>query len=350
VVGGFVHYAKVVLVEFTGRSLPDIPLGIACVALSAWVAYRDVKASARLMLYIELVSVMVISSVFALLLWQHGPHVDTAQLSLHGVSFSGVRLGLVLAMFSFVGFESATTLGEEVRNPLRTIPRAVIQSALISGMFFMVASYTEVLAFPASAGPLDQSDAPLSVLAKVAGVSRLGPFIDVCAMITMLSCALACVTAAARVLLLMSHNGLVPGRLRGVHAHNRTPHVAVVAAAVVTLLLSVPLSAGNVSGETIYDWMGSLATYGFLVVYALVAVALPLYLKARQKLTASAVALSVVSVAAMALVLAGTLYPVPEAPKNWLPYIFLLYLAAAAGINGWQARQPAGQPAPEPLP
>jgi len=109
VVGGFVHYANVVLAEFVGRTLPDIPLGIACVLLSAWVAYRDVKASARMMLYIELVSVLVISTVFALLLWQHGLHFDAAQLSLHGVNFSGVRLGLVLAMFSFVGFESATT-------------------------------------------------------------------------------------------------------------------------------------------------------------------------------------------------------------------------------------------------
>jgi amino acid transporter len=125
--------------------------------------------------------------------------------------------------------------------------------------------------------------------------------------------------------------------------------VAVLATAIVTMLLSVPLSAGKVSGETIYDWMGSLATYGFLVVYALVAIALPLYLKRRQKLTVSSVVLSVLAVAAMALVLAGTLYPVPEAPKNWLPYIFLFYLAVAAGCNGWQARQARCQPALEPL-
>jgi amino acid transporter len=169
-------------------------------------------------------------------------------------------------------------------------------------------------------------------------------------MITMLSCTLACVTAASRVLLLMSHNGLAPARLRSIHAHNRTPHVAVMATAVVTLLLSVPLSAWKVSGETIYDWMGSLATYGFIVVYALVAVALPIYLKRRQKLTYASISLSVLAVAAMILVLAGTLYPVPEAPLNWLPYIFLLYLAVAAGFNSWQARQPRSLPsAMEPL-
>jgi amino acid transporter len=342
VVGGFDHYANVVLGDFLGRSVSDVPLGIVCVALSTWVAYRDVKASARLMLYIELVSVAVISSLFALLLWQHGLHFDAAQLSLKGATFPGIRLGLVLAMFSFVGFESATTLGAEVRDPLRTIPRAIIQSVLVSGLFFVAASYTEVLAFPPTgSGTLDQSQAPMSVLANVAGVARLGPFMDVCALITMLSCTLACGTASARVLFLMSRNGLVPVGLGAVHERNRTPHTAVIATAVATLLLSVPLSAGKISGETIYDWMGSLATYGFIVAYALVAIALPIYLKRREGLSLISIGLSALTVAAMVLVLAGTLYPVPEAPKNWLPYLFLLYLAAAVGFNAWQSRQTA---------
>ena len=59
-------------------------------------------------------------------------------LGLHGVKPSAVRLGVVLALFSFVGFESATTLGAEARNPLKTIPRAVVQSAFFTGLFFIV--------------------------------------------------------------------------------------------------------------------------------------------------------------------------------------------------------------------
>jgi hypothetical protein len=43
----------------------------------------------------------------------------------------------------------------------------------------------------------------------------------------------------------------------------------------------------------------------------------------------------------MALVLAGTLYPIPDPPKNYLPYLFLLYLAVGAGCNQlWSRRQP----------
>jgi amino acid transporter len=114
-----------------------------------------------------------------------------------------------------------------------------------------------------------------------------------------------------------------------------------------TMLFPVVLSLMKVNGETIYDWMGSLATYGFIAVYALVAVALPLHLKAEKKLSLPIVALATASVLAMALVLEGTLYPVPDAPKNWLPYLFLAYLGAAVGWHQWQTR--SGRPHLQPI-
>jgi amino acid transporter len=337
VVGGFVHYANVVLGEFLGKTAPAWILAAFAALISIWIAYRDVRVSARLMVYIEVVSVVLISFVFVLLLWRRGLHFDPVQLKLTGVNFSGVRLGMVLAMFSFVGFESATTLGEEARHPLRNIPRAVLQSVMLSGLFFIAASYTEVLGFPASAGTLDQSAAPLSALSMAAGVRRLGPFIDICAMVSMFACTLACVTAAARVLLLMAHNGIVHRGLAKTHAKNGTPHAAVIATGAGTILLSVGLIIFKVSGETIYDWMGTLATYGFIVVYALVAIALPIHLKQLGKMTAGTVVLAILAVAAMVMVLEGTLYPVPDFPKNYLPYLFLAYLACGVGWHWFSA-------------
>jgi amino acid transporter len=338
VVGGFVHYANVVLGEFFRVSAAPLLLAVLSVAVSVAVAYRDVKISTRLMAYIELVSVLSISVVFVMVLWNRGLHVDPAQFQLRGVHWSGVRLGIVLAMFSFVGFESATTLGEEAKSPLRTIPRAVLQSALLAGLFFITASYTEVVGFPASAGTLDQSASPMGALATAAGAPRLGPLIDIGAMISMFACVLACVTAAARVLLMMSHNGMTHRWMSRTHDRNSTPHTAVLITGLATVLLAAGLVLSKVSGVTIYDWMGSLATYGFITVYALVAVALPLHLKAQAKLSPAIVALATVSVLAMILVLEGTLYPVPEPPKNWLPYMFLAYLAVGIGWHAWQNR------------
>jgi len=337
VTGGFVHYANVVTLEFTGFSAPAVPMAILAVLASIWIAYRDVKVSAQLMVWVELASVILISAVFVMLLWHRGLHVDPAQFTLKGVHFSGVRLGLVLAMFSFVGFESATTLGEEARHPLKMIPRAVIQSAVLSGLFYIVASYTEVLGFPASAGALNDNAAPMSVLSIAAGVPKLGPVLDVAAMVSMFACTLACVTAAARVLLLMSVNGIAPSSMGRVHKRNHTPHFAVMATGAATMIFPVVLAAMKVGGPTIYDWLGSLATYGFITVYALVAVALPLHLRQLQTLHAGVIILAAAAVAAMILVLAGTLYPIPEAPKNWLPYLFLLYLVVAVGWHGSQS-------------
>ena len=69
---------------------------------------------------------------------------------------------LVLSIFSFVGFESATTLGGEARDPLRTIPRAVLQCALLAGVFFMLCAYSEVLGLSRPVrGALNDSTSPL---------------------------------------------------------------------------------------------------------------------------------------------------------------------------------------------
>src|SRR5580658_11268406 len=135
VIGGFYHYANLLLHDATGHGYSAVVLALLVTGISIWIACRDVKISARLMLWIEALSVTVILVVVTLLLLRHGWHWDWDELHLRGVTGSGLRLGLVLALFSFVGFESATTLGSEARNPLQSIPRAVIQSAILAGAF-----------------------------------------------------------------------------------------------------------------------------------------------------------------------------------------------------------------------
>jgi amino acid transporter len=148
--------------------------------------------------------------------------------------------------------------------------------------------------------------------------------------------------------MMMAYNGMTSRWMSRTHNRNSTPHTAVLVTGLATLLLPVGLTLAKTSDEAIYDWMGSLATYGFITVYALVAVALPLHLKAERKLSAAVVVLATASVLAMVLVLEGTLYPVPEAPKNWLPYLFLAYLAAGILWREWQThggRQQAAETA-----
>src|SRR5579863_770015 len=328
VIGGFYHYANLLLRDATGHVFSAVLLSLLVTGISIWIAYRDVKISARLMLWIEAVSVSAIVIVVALLLFHQGSHWDEAQIHLRGITGSGLRLGLVLALFSYVGFESATTLGAEAHNPLKTIPRAVIQSAIIGGAFFTVCAYTEVLGFRTAGQDLGTSPAPMHVVAAVGGVPLFGLLIDIGALVSMFAGTLACITAAARVLLLMAHNGLAHGSLRTTHARNETPSYAVVVTGIATLLPAAVLAARGASGLDVYGWLGSLATYGFIVAYALVCIALPRYLRNHGAYTLAAQILSWLAGVAMLLALAGNLYPVPEGPYGKLPYIYLVYLAA----------------------
>ena len=338
VIGGFYHFAILLLRDATGHGASATFLALFVTAISIWIAWRDVKISARLMLWIEAVSVSFILIVVLLVLFRHGWHLDWEQFHLRGMTGSGLRLGLVLALFSFVGFESATTLGSEARNPLKTIPRAVIQSALLAGAIFIVCAYTEVLGLRAAGQDLATSTAPMRVLAKLAGLPIFGLLIDIGALVSMFAGTLACITAAARVLLLMSHNGLAHGLLRKTHAHNETPGFAIAVTGTAAVLPVAVLAARGASGLDVYGWMGSLATYGFIVTYALVSVALPRYLRAHNAYRPGAQIIPWLACAAMLLALVGNLYPVPEGPYGKLPYIYLTYLIVGLSWFFWRAR------------
>ena len=96
--------------SFLSRSF--IPLRLRCFLLAivcgaaGFIAYRDVKLSAELMLWIEVFSVSFILIVLAVLIFRFGFQFDLDQLRLKGASVSTLGPALVLSMFSFVGFEA----------------------------------------------------------------------------------------------------------------------------------------------------------------------------------------------------------------------------------------------------
>ncbi len=328
VIGGFYHYANLLLRDATGHGTSAALLAVIVTVVSMAIAWRDVKISARLMLWIEALSVTLILILVTLVLVRHGLHWDSSQLRLSGMTGSGLRLGLVLALFSFVGFESATTLGSEARNPLKTIPQAVIQSAILAGIIFIICAYAEVLGFRSVGQDLGASQAPMRVLAGVGGAPILGLLIDIGALVSLFAGTLACITAAARVLLLMSHHGLAHSSLRATHPRFETPGKAILVTSVAAVAPVAVLAVRGASGLDVYGWLGSLATYGFIVTYALVCFALPMYLRERGAVTVAARVVAGLACAAMLLALVGNLYPVPEGPYGKLPYIYMGYLVA----------------------
>lgn len=337
VAGGALYYTNLLTQQFFGATLPGlVTLSAVCLA-AGYVAWRDVKLSAELMLWIEVCSVSLICIVLTVLPIHFGLHLDMEQFRLRGVSFSSLGPALVLSMFSFVGFESATTLGAEARDPLRTIPRAVIQCAILAGFFFMLCSYSEVLGFRGESGKLSEVTSPLHLLATKAGVSPLGVGIDLGAFISMIACVLACVTAASRVLMRMARERLLPPVFERTNPRHGTPGAAIALSAGLIFVSTCVLQLRGVNGSDMYDLLGSLSVFGFLTAYALVAIALPFARRARGQHSHLILVVSVLAALVVVLIAVYDLRSTADAAHARLPYIYLVYIAA--GLAWYAARR-----------
>jgi amino acid transporter len=328
--GGFAHYANIVLTEFD-LQMPSFLLGTICIGIAWYYAYTDIQLSAVLMLIIEILAVGFILVVAFLLLAKQGFRPDIDQLTLAGVSPSGISLGMVIAVFSFVGFESATTLGDEAKSPARSIPRSLIWSTALVGTFFIFICYTEVLGFRGLETPLNESAAPLNILSSLAGVELMGVGLTMGIAFSCFSCALASINASARIAYALARHSFFPTPLGEAHTQNKTPHVAVTLSALIVFLVAGSMSLFGIDDILIYSYLGTISTYGFLLAYILVSIAAPVYLAQQGELRQHHVVISLLAGFCMLIPVAGSLYPVPAFPFNIFPYLFLLYLAA----GGW---------------
>ena len=326
VAGGALYYTGLIAQQFFHWSPPALVTLAAVCVVSGLIAWRDVKLSAELMLWIEVVSVSLILIVLAVLVFRFGFQIDLDQFRLKGVSIAALGPALVLSMFSFVGFEAATTLGGEAREPLKTIPRAVLQCAILAGVFFMLCAYSEVLGFRGQPSQLSDSTSPLHLLATKAGIAPLGIAIDVGAAVSMFACVLACTTAAARVLMKMAHSKLLPAALERTSKTHGTPGAAIALSTGLMLALTWALAMRGVAGSDMYDWLGSLSVFGFLTAYALVAVALPFARRALGQHSHWVAAVSVVTVLVMVLIVIFDLRSATDATHARIPWIYLVYI------------------------
>lgn len=337
---GFANFGQVLLahigIHTHVMTLLAIGTGIACYA-----AYTDVQLSAKAMLWLEGISVFLIAGLGAIVWAQTGFALDLSQLTLQGATPGGIAMGIVLVVFGFSGFESATSLGDEARQPLKTIPQAVMQSTLQAGLFFILMAYIEVLGFQGH--DLAHSEEPLTFLAEQAGVGFLGTLISLGALLSFFACILACINPAARVIFMLARHGLLHDSLGTAHESNLTPHTAVALCSLITFLVPASMNLFGLKPFECMGYLGTLCTYGFLLVYILVSIAAPIYLYRLGQLRSFDVLFSAAGVTFMMIPVVGTvgipgstLFPVPVAPYNTFPYLFALYLAVGFGWFTWQ--------------
>lgn len=248
-----------------------------CVALGGLLclelARRDVRLVTGTMLCTETISVLIVLGLCLLVLQRGGVSADLQAVSPIGDSWKPLEAGLMAAVLSFIGFESAATLGTETLDPQRSVPRALRSAVLVAGALFLIWSVvlSEGLNWLTSSerAGLD----PVSLLADQLGQPGAGLLIKFGAFLCLVGTSIGCLTALGRVGYALALEGVLPGSLAQVHRRYRTP-----ASALWGLGLPMVLTAGasvraGLSTSAVFNRFGSFAVLAFLLIYGLVALA-----------------------------------------------------------------------------
>ncbi|WP_418958535.1 APC family permease [Streptomyces tritici] len=225
----------------------------AVVALTA-LNYTGVQKSALATRVIVAVVLAVLAAVAAV---SFGAG-DAGRLAVGAdASAGGVLQAAGLLFFAFAGYARIATLGEEVRDPARTIPRAV-PLALGIALAVYAAVAAAVLAVLGPEG-LAASGAPLSDAARAAGADWLVPVVRVGAAVAALGSLLALILGVSRTTLAMARDGHLPGGLAAVHPRFQVPHRAELA---VGAVVAVVAAFADVRGAIGFSSFGVLVYYG----------------------------------------------------------------------------------------
>ncbi|WP_425072609.1 APC family permease [Sagittula sp. S175] len=175
-----------------------------------------------------------------LVVWA-GLGAEPVAVSSGGVPWAGVGAGAALAFFAFIGFEDIVNMAEEVRDPERTMPRAILLSLVITSMLYGLVAWAAVRAVPVEL--LGVSEQPLALVWEH-GTGGSARFLSGIAVFAALNGVLAQIVMAARVLYGLGEQGGFLGMFH--HAHQRfgTPVLAsvLVGGAVVLGALTLPVA------------------------------------------------------------------------------------------------------------
>ncbi|MGK4584865.1 APC family permease [Kitasatospora sp. HPMI-4] len=226
----------------------------AVVALTA-VNYTGVQKSAWLTRLIVGIVLAVLAVVVTVCLT--GGAAETARLDVDAdATLGGVLQAAGLLFFAFAGYARIATLGEEVRDPKRTIPRAI---PIALGITLVVYTAVAVAAL-AVLGPdrLARTSAPLAEAVRAAGVPGLTPVVQVGAAVAALGSLLALILGVSRTTLAMARDRHLPNALAAVHPRFQVPHRAELAVGLVVALLA---ATTDVRGAIGFSSFGVLAYY-----------------------------------------------------------------------------------------
>lgn len=258
-----------------------------------------------------------------------------------------MALAVSFGFLSFAGFEEVAAMGEEVREPERTIPRVLLGAVLGAGCVFVLVTSAEILGFGMDAAGLKRLCTSDSLLGDL-GSSMLGPrcgdLLDVLAIGSALGGGLASVMAASRILFAMARD-LAPGsRVARLSARGGAPVFAslVILSCIVAgyLVMKVLFHA---AGSDPFFWASTLGALGLLVAYLMTVICAAVSVIRERKAGEGGILLiPVIAGVAILGTLWSNLWPPQAGAYAILPWVVLGWGILPLGFFCFKPLRPPG--------
>jgi amino acid transporter len=270
----------------------DIPDGRPTIAVSAILVgavalvlmIRGIRLSARISLTIEVFAIAAAAAVLVIAFSGAVGPPQTLSRNTGTEPHSALGFALLLAITSYVGFESASTVAREARNPFVTVTRAIRWTPLALGVLYTFAAAMQTRV-TVGAGA---SSAPIVLTlpdSGGAGSTALSIVMELGILASWFACVIGSTTALSRTLFAMGREGVVSKRVGRAHRVYRTPHVALCSA--MPFIVGVPIVYLFIAGSSREVLIGLLAVsaHGYVGAYLLVCLATPAFLRRIGEMT-----------------------------------------------------------------
>ncbi|WP_281268915.1 amino acid permease [Vogesella indigofera] len=239
-------------------TLFNLPAFCIAMIITGLLAF-GIKESKRINNIVVMIKVAVVVLFIVIGMWHVKP-VNWSPALPYG--FDGVFHGAAIVFFSFLGFDAVTCAAEEVKDPARDIPRGVIWSLAICSLLYVIVSaiMTGIVPYAQFAG----IDHPVSLALQVAKLDWFAGFVDLGAILGMMTVILVMTYGQTRILLAMSRDGLLPKVFSDINPKYGTPYKATWMVGTVIALI-----AGFVPLHTLAE----LVNIGTLAAFSLIALA-----------------------------------------------------------------------------
>lgn len=277
--GYFGFLLATTLQNLTGAEVPWQLLSFAVVAVVGYLGYRHIEVSAKALGIALICEILIVMAVNLAVLGTNGfGSLDVNVFSMETITSGSPGLGIMFAIYCFIGFEATVVFREEARDPDRTIPRATYIAVIGVGAFYFVSMW-----FLVAALGFDQvvpfttehpGDMYLLVTQQFLGKTAMD-VMQLLLVTSLFACVLSLHNIVVRYKYVLGSYGVFPRSLAFIHPSHGSPYKASLLQTICSVVvLAMVMAIGLDPVTQLYAWGATTGTLGYLAILSLTCISI----------------------------------------------------------------------------